>query len=59
MKSPAYNAETAKISQQPRRKIGWLEIATVARRFANELMQLDRFRGCMSRAYYAAYLNAS
>jgi uncharacterized protein (UPF0332 family) len=33
----------------------WLESARDARGSANELMELERFRSCMSRAYYAAY----
>lgn len=33
----------------------WIELAREARGSANELMELDRFRSCMSRAYYAAY----
>ncbi len=33
----------------------WLESARDARASANELMELGRFRSCMSRAYYAAY----
>jgi len=33
----------------------WLELARDARKSANELIELDRFRSCISRAYYAAY----
>jgi len=33
----------------------WLELARDARKSANELMELDRFRSSISRAYYAAY----
>jgi hypothetical protein len=33
----------------------WLESARDARGSANELMELERFRSCMSRAYYAVY----
>jgi uncharacterized protein (UPF0332 family) len=33
----------------------WLELARDARKSANELLELDRFRSCISRAYYAAY----
>lgn len=33
----------------------WLELARDARHAANELMESDRFRSCISRAYYAAY----
>jgi uncharacterized protein (UPF0332 family) len=32
----------------------WLEVAQDARNAANEMVQ-DRFRSCISRAYYAAY----
>jgi len=37
----------------------WLEVARDARQSANELMELNRFRSCISRAYYAAYAKAS
>ncbi len=33
----------------------WLDLARDARKSANELVELERFRSCISRAYYAAY----
>src|SRR5882672_11340238 len=33
----------------------WLELSRDSRTSANELMALDHFRSCISRAYYAAY----
>jgi uncharacterized protein (UPF0332 family) len=33
----------------------WLELARDARNAANELLTQERFRSCISRAYYAAY----
>ncbi len=33
----------------------WLDLAREARSSANELLELERFRSCASRAYYAAY----
>lgn len=33
----------------------WLELARDARNAANVLLTQDRFRSCLSRAYYAAY----
>jgi uncharacterized protein (UPF0332 family) len=44
-------------NRQPRVGCGnmWLELARDARNSANELMERDRFRSCVSRAYYAAY----
>jgi uncharacterized protein (UPF0332 family) len=33
----------------------WLDLANDARRSANRLLTDDRFRSCLSRAYYAAY----
>src|SRR2546423_14747872 len=33
----------------------WLELARDARHAANVLLTQERFRSCMSRAYYAAY----
>jgi len=33
----------------------WLELARDARHAANELLTQERFRSCISRAYYAAY----
>lgn len=37
----------------------WIELARDARKSANELMEYDRFRSCISRAYYAAYSKVS
>ena len=33
----------------------WLELARDARKAANDLLAQERFRSCVSRAYYAAY----
>jgi uncharacterized protein (UPF0332 family) len=33
----------------------WLDLARDARKAANELLEADRFRSCVARAYYAAY----
>jgi uncharacterized protein (UPF0332 family) len=37
----------------------WLELARDSRKSANELIQQDRYRSSISRAYYAAYAKVS